>query len=50
MEDAFNSASNLDYDRLVKIIADQPERKGVQESLSVIRGLMERHLDMERAG
>ena len=49
VEDAFNSAGNLDYDRLVKIIADQPERKSVQESLSAIRGLMERHLDKECA-
>ena len=50
VEDSFNSEGNLDYDRLVKIIADQPERKSVQESLSVIRGLKERHLDMECAG
>lgn len=50
VEDSFNSAGNLDFGRLVKIIAEQPERKSVQESLSVIRGLMERHLDMERAG
>lgn len=49
VEDSFNSEGNLDYDRLVKIIADQPERKSVQESLSVIRGLKERHLDMECA-
>jgi hypothetical protein len=49
VEDAFNSAGNLDYDRLVKIIADQPERKNVQESLSAIRGLMEQHLDKECA-
>lgn len=50
VEDAFSSAGNLDYNRLVKIIADQPESKSVQESLSVIRGLMERHLDKERVG
>ena len=50
VEDAFSSAGNLDYDRLVKIIADQPERKSVQELLSVICGLMERHLDKERVG
>ena len=50
VEDSFNSEGNLDYDRLVKIIADQSERKSVQESLSVIRGLKERHLDMECAG
>ncbi|WP_039885961.1 type IV toxin-antitoxin system AbiEi family antitoxin domain-containing protein [Mobiluncus mulieris] len=49
VEDSFNSAGNLDYDRLVKIIADQSERKSVQESLSVIRGLMERHLEKECA-
>ena len=49
VEDAFNSAGNLDYDRLVKIIADQPERKSVQESLSAIRGLMEQRLDKECA-
>lgn len=50
VEDAFKSAENLDYDRLVKIIADQPESKSVQESLSVIRGLMERHFNKERIG
>ena len=50
VEDAFNSADNLDYDRLVKIIAEQPESKSVQESLSEIRELMERHLDKERVG
>ncbi|MDO4429464.1 MAG: type IV toxin-antitoxin system AbiEi family antitoxin domain-containing protein [Atopobiaceae bacterium] len=48
VEDAFNSADDLDYGRLAKIVADQPERKSVQESLSVIRGLMERRLDKER--
>ncbi|WP_307742404.1 type IV toxin-antitoxin system AbiEi family antitoxin domain-containing protein [uncultured Mobiluncus sp.] len=48
VEDSFNSADNLDYDRLVNIIADQPERKSVQESLSAIRGLMERRLDKDR--
>ena len=48
VEDAFSSAGNLDYDRLVKIIAGQPESKSVQESLSVIRGLMERHPYKER--
>lgn len=50
VEDAFKSAESLDYDRLVKIIADQPESKSVQESLSVIRGLMERHFNKERIG
>ena len=49
VEDSFNSVGNLDYDRLVRIIADQTERKSVQESLSAIRRLMERHLDKERA-
>lgn len=48
VEDTFSFAGNLDYDRLVKIIAGQPESKSVQESLSVIRGLMERHPYKER--
>lgn len=48
VEDAFNSADDLDYGRLAKTIADQPERKSMQESLSVIRRLMERRIDKER--
>ena len=39
VEDAFNSASNLNFARLEKIVACQSKRKNVQDALSIIRVL-----------
>ena len=44
VEDAFNSASNLNFACLEKIVARQPKRKNVQDSLSIIHALTERIL------
>lgn len=42
VEDAFNSASNLNFARLEEIVACQSKRKNVQDSLSIIHALAER--------
>ena len=44
VEDAFNSASNLNFARLEEIVACQSKRKNVQDSLSIIHALAERTL------
>lgn len=44
VEDAFNSASNLNFARLEEIVACQSKRKNVQDSLSIIHTLAERIL------
>ena len=44
VEDAFNSASNLNFARLEEIVACQSKRKNVQDSLSIIHALAERIL------
>lgn len=49
VEDAFYDATSLDYGYLARIVDHQPKRKDVQESLSVIRALMERHAEKGRA-